>query len=77
MSGPDAERKRTVTGRQAALAGIADRRRRDPNWAHRTDPTYVGPHPIFVPLMSDAEFDRKRQRKCMIDKRFRCVLRKK
>jgi DNA-binding XRE family transcriptional regulator len=47
-----------LTARQAALADIAERRRKDPNWNHQTDPTYSGPHPTFVSLMSDAEYDR-------------------
>jgi hypothetical protein len=47
-----------LTGRRAALADIAERRRKDPNWDSKTDPTYVGPYPTFVELMSNAEFDR-------------------
>jgi hypothetical protein len=52
------EGSQPLTGRQAALADIAERRRKDPNWNSKTDPTYVGPYPTFVELMSDAEFDR-------------------
>jgi Helix-turn-helix domain len=47
-----------LTGRRAALADIAERRRKDPNWAHGRDPTYSGPNPAFVEFMNDAEFDR-------------------
>src|SRR5579864_6933771 len=53
------EPSQALTGRQAALADIAERRRRDPNWNPKADPTYVGPHPTLVELMSDAEFDRE------------------
>jgi DNA-binding XRE family transcriptional regulator len=51
------EGSKPLTGRQAALADIAERRRLDPNWNYQADPAYVGPHPTFVPLMSDAAFD--------------------
>jgi DNA-binding XRE family transcriptional regulator len=47
-----------VTAREAALVYIAEMRRKDPNWDYRTDPMYLGPHPTFVGLMSDAEYDR-------------------
>jgi DNA-binding XRE family transcriptional regulator len=59
MSEPDAtsDDAQRLTPRQVALADIAERRRRDPDWNPRADPTYVGPHPTFVGLMSDAEFD--------------------
>jgi DNA-binding XRE family transcriptional regulator len=33
-------------------------RRKNPNWNSKSDPTYVGPYPTFVELMSDADFDR-------------------
>lgn len=52
------EGPRPLTARKAALACIAERRRKDPNWNYQTDATYRGPHPTFVGLMSDAEFDR-------------------
>jgi DNA-binding XRE family transcriptional regulator len=52
------ENSQPLTRRQAALADIAKRRRKDPNWTPGTDPTYFGPYPTFVPLMSDGEFDR-------------------
>jgi DNA-binding XRE family transcriptional regulator len=52
------EGSQPLTGRQAALADIAERRRKNPNWNSKTDPTYVGPYPTFVELMSDADFDR-------------------
>ena len=52
------EGSRALTGRQAALADIAERRRKNPNWNSKTDPTYVGPYRTFVELMSNAEFDR-------------------
>ena len=52
------EGSQPLTGRQAALADIAERRRKNPNWNSKTDPTYVGPYPTFVELMSDAEFER-------------------
>jgi DNA-binding XRE family transcriptional regulator len=60
MSNTDAKelRSQPVMGRQAALADIAERRRRDPSWDYRMDTTYIGPHPTFVQLMSDAEFER-------------------
>jgi DNA-binding XRE family transcriptional regulator len=47
-----------VTARKAALAYIVEMRRKDPNWDYRTDPTYSGPFPAFVELMSDAEYER-------------------
>ena len=47
-----------LTARQAALSYITERRRQDPDWDYLTDPTYVGPHPTFVGLMGDAEYDR-------------------
>ena len=47
-----------VTAREAALVYIAEMRRKYPNWDYRTDPTYIGPPPTFVGLMSDAEYDR-------------------
>ena len=47
-----------VTGREAAWADIAERRRQDPDWNPHTDPTYAGPLPAFLELMtSDAELD--------------------
>jgi DNA-binding XRE family transcriptional regulator len=49
---------RPLSGREAALADIAERRRRDPDWNYRTDPTYFGPFPSFIQMMSDADFDR-------------------
>ena len=52
------ENSQPLTGRQAALAHIAEKRRKDPNWNPKPDPTYSGPHPTFVGLMSDAEYDR-------------------
>jgi DNA-binding XRE family transcriptional regulator len=52
------EGSQLLTGRQAALADIAERRRKNPNWDSKTDPTYVGPYPTFVELMRDADFDR-------------------
>jgi DNA-binding XRE family transcriptional regulator len=51
-------RSQPQTAREAALAYIADKRRQDPNWDYRTDPTYSGPFPAFIQMMSDAEFDR-------------------
>jgi DNA-binding XRE family transcriptional regulator len=47
-----------LTARQAALADIAERRRKDPNWSPQTDPTYRGTEPAFIQFMSDAEYDR-------------------
>jgi len=48
-----------LTARQAALADITERRRKDPNWNSQADPTYSGgPHPTFIQMMSDAEYDR-------------------
>jgi DNA-binding transcriptional regulator YiaG len=47
-----------VTAREVALVYIAEMRRKDPNWDYRTDPTYSGPFPAFVQMMSDAEYDR-------------------
>jgi DNA-binding XRE family transcriptional regulator len=60
MSHGDAtiEGARAQTGRAAALADIAERRRRNPNWDYRSDPTYVGPFPPFLTMMTDADFDR-------------------
>jgi DNA-binding XRE family transcriptional regulator len=52
-----------LTAREAALAYIADRRRQDPNWDYRTDPTYNGPFPPFIQMMSDAEFERDMARR--------------
>jgi DNA-binding XRE family transcriptional regulator len=52
------EGSRRLTGRQAALADIAERQRKNPHWNSRSDPTYVGPYPTFVELMRDADFDR-------------------
>jgi DNA-binding XRE family transcriptional regulator len=52
------EGSQPLTGRQAALADIAERRRKNPNWNSKTDPTYVGPYPTFVELMSDTDFER-------------------
>jgi DNA-binding XRE family transcriptional regulator len=57
-SGAKTEGSQPLTGRRAALADIAERRRKNPNWNSKTDPTYVGPYPTFVELMSNAEFDR-------------------
>ena len=45
------------------MADIAERRRKDPNWNPQTDPTYSGPHPAFVQMMSEAEFERYVARK--------------
>jgi DNA-binding transcriptional regulator YiaG len=61
---------RPLTGRAAALAYVAERRRQDPNWDYGTDRTYFGPFPAFVQMMSDAEFDR-----CMGEKVARGELR--
>ena len=57
------EGARPRSAREAALADIAERRRKDPNWDSRTDPAYRGPHPTFVALMSDAEYDRHMARR--------------
>ena len=57
-SGAKTEGSQPLTGRRAALTDIAERRRKNPNWNSKTDPTYVGPYPTFVELMSNAEFDR-------------------
>ena len=45
MSGPDEKRvgAEPLTGLQAALADVAERRRKDPNWDARFDLTYHGP----------------------------------
>jgi hypothetical protein len=53
----------SVTRRQALLAYVAERRRQDPNWDYRLDPTYNGPFPAFVQMMSDAEFERDMARR--------------
>jgi len=47
-----------LTARQAVLADIAERRRKDPNWSPRTDPTYSGTEPAFIQMMSDTDYDR-------------------
>jgi len=52
------EGSRPLTAREAALADIAERRRKDPNWNYREDPTYLGPFPPFIQMMSDRDFDR-------------------
>src|SRR5271157_2232077 len=55
---PMVEGPQPLTAREAALAYIAQRHRQDSGWDYKTDPNYVGPHPTFVGLMSDAEYDR-------------------
>jgi helix-turn-helix protein len=52
-----------LTGRTAALADIAERCRKNPNWNYRDDATYAGPCPAFLQMMSDAECDRYMEEK--------------
>jgi DNA-binding XRE family transcriptional regulator len=46
-----------LSGRQAALADIAERRRKDPNWTVGADPSYGGLDPFSIERMTDAEFE--------------------
>lgn len=43
-------------GLAAALADIAERRRRMPGWRPGMDPTYSGPHPSRLERMTEDEF---------------------
>lgn len=51
MSDSDAkaDASQPLTGRQAVLADIAERKRKNPNWDDRMDPTYNGPFPARQP----------------------------
>ncbi len=45
-----------LTGLQAALADVAERRRKDPNWRSVLDPTYSGPDPRRLEGMTEADY---------------------
>ena len=56
MSEPDEKREgaRPLSGLQAALADVAERRRKDPFWRPGMDPTYSGP--VFLERMTEADY---------------------
>jgi DNA-binding XRE family transcriptional regulator len=51
------EASQPLTGRQAALADIAERRRKNPNWTVGADLTYSGPDPWCLERMTEADFE--------------------
>ena len=51
------EVSKPLTGREAALADIAERRRKDPNWTPGNDPTYGGLDLCSIERMTDADFE--------------------
>jgi DNA-binding XRE family transcriptional regulator len=56
MGEPDEKRQcaKPSSGLQAALADVAERRRKDPFWRSGMDPTYSGP--VFLERMTEADY---------------------
>jgi DNA-binding XRE family transcriptional regulator len=58
MSDPDEKREgsKPLSPLQAKLADVAERRRKDPNWAPRFDGYYSGPDPDSLAKMTEADY---------------------
>jgi DNA-binding transcriptional regulator YiaG len=50
------DESRCLSGLQAALAYVAERRRWDPSWSTRFDTTYNGPPLAFLEKMTEADY---------------------